>query len=134
VRDLLHNLSEEISLQFATMKQATNGQNLIDLAGFEGARIVIYSGTITDGDEFTFELKHGNEADGSDLEAVPDSDLVGSEPVFDATEENKPKAFCYAGPKRYIRIDLKSVADSPATGGEFLGVVLKGFPRHAPVS
>jgi len=134
VRDLLHNLSEEISLQFATMKQATNGQNLIDLAGYEGARIVIYSGTITDGDDFTFELKHGNEADGSDLEAVSDSDLVGSEPVFDATEEHKPKAFCYVGPKRYIRIDLKSVAGSPATGGEFLGVVIKGFPRHAPVS
>lgn len=132
MRDLYHDLLGEISLNFATLKTAKNGDNIIDLAGFEGALIAIISGTITDGTSYEFELKEGNESDLSDGAAVADEDIIGSEPTFAADDDNKIKTFSYVGHKRYIRVDLKTVNGSPSTGGVFGAVVLKGYPRHSP--
>jgi len=133
MKDLYHDLVGEISLKFATMKTATDGQNVIDLQGFQGALILVASGTITDGTAYTFELKEGDESDLSDAAAVADSDLLGSEPSFAANDDDKIKVFGYIGSKRYLRVDLKTVTGSPSTGGVFGAVVVKGFPRHAPV-
>jgi hypothetical protein len=130
---MYHDLKAEIALKGATLKVATTGE-IIDLAGFNGALICVASGTITDGTSYEFELKEGDASDLSDASAVADADILGSEPTFLATEDDKVKQFGYIGIKRYIRLDLKTVSGSPSTGGVFLGVVLKGFPRHAPAS
>ena len=132
MRDNYHDQKPDISLKLQALTAAKNGENIIDLQGFESARIDIYSGTITDGDAFTFELKEGDESDLSDAAAVADEDLLGSEPVFATADDDKPKSFGYVGKKRYLRVDLKSCTGSPSTGGLFVGSVVKGHPRHKP--
>lgn len=132
MRDLYHDLLPEISLNIQTLTAAANGDAIIDLQGFEGALIIVESGDITDGDAYTFELKEGNDSGLSDAAAVADADLLGSEPVFATTDDNKVKSFGYIGSKRYIRVDLKSCTGSPSTGGYFTALVVKGYPRHKP--
>lgn len=132
MRDTYHDQVTEKSLNLQALTTAKNGEAIIDLQGFESARIEISSGTITDGDNYTFELKEGNESNLSDAAAVTDDDLLGSEPVFAAADGQKIKTFGYVGKKRYIRIDFKSVTGSPSTGGLFEGRVIKGHPRHKP--
>lgn len=131
VRDLQNNLKAVVAINPTTGKNDLTG-NLIDLQGYSGALVVVQSGGITDG-TFTFELQHGNASDGSDLAAVPDEDLLGSEPVFAAADDNVVKQFGYVGTKRYIKL-VATVSGSPTTGGTLGAVVIKGFPRHAPVS
>lgn len=132
MRDSYHDLVPEISLKVQALTVAKNGENIIDLQGFESARIDIPAGTITDGDAFTFELKEGNESNLSDAAAVADEDLLGSEPVFATADDDKVKSFGYVGNKRYLRVDLMSCTGSPATGGVFGAIVTKGHPRHKP--
>jgi hypothetical protein len=135
MRDLKNNLLTELSLYLQALTAAANGDAIIDLQGFEGALIEIFSGTITDGTLYTFELKHGNDSGLSDAAAVPDADLIGTEPSFAAaTEDDTVKTFGYVGNKRYLRVDLKTVTGSPSTGGVFGAAVVKGIPRHAPVA
>jgi len=132
LRDNYHDQKPEISLKLQALTVAKDGENIIDLQGFESARIDIYSGTITDGDAYTFELKEGNELNLSDAAAVADEDLLGSEPVFVTADDDKIKSFGYVGTKRYLRLDFKSVTGSPSTGGLFVAAVVKGHPRHKP--
>lgn len=133
MRDLKNNLLTVISLFLQALTAAADGDAIIDLQGFEGALIQVFSGTITDGTLYTFELKHGDVANLSDAAAVPDADLIGTEPEFAAADDDKVKEFGYIGTKRYVRVDLKTVTGSPSTGGVFGATVVKGIPRHAPV-
>lgn len=133
------NQLPQISFNDGARTAAANGNSIIDLQGFEAATIVIASGTITDGTLYTFELKHGDAVNLSDAVAVPDTDLLPGgptagdlEPGFAAADDDHIHWFGYVGLKRYLRIDLATVTGSPSTGGHFLGVVLKGRPRHAP--
>jgi hypothetical protein len=132
MRDMYHDMKTEISLNMQALTAAANGDAIIDLQGFQGARIEISSGTITDGTSYEFELKEGNDSGLSDVAAVVDADLIGSEPTFLVADDNKIKTFSYVGTKRYLRIDLKTVVGSPSTGGVFEGRVIKGHPRHKP--
>lgn len=132
MRDLYHDLVPKISLNAQALTAAANGDSIIDLAGFEGALIVVVAGTITDGDDYTFELKEGDDSGLSDAAAVADADLLGSEPVFATADDDKVKFFGYVGSKRYIRVDLKSCSGTPSTGGVFTALVVKGFPAHRP--
>lgn len=131
MRDLYNNLLTEISLFLQALTAAANGDAIIDLQGFNGALIQIFSGTITDGTSYEFELKHGDDSALSDAAAVPDADLLGSEPTFLAADDDEVKEFGYIGSKRYLRLDLKTVVGGPSTGGVFGAAVVKGFPRHA---
>jgi hypothetical protein len=126
MKDLYHDLKAEHSLLPAAQAGAAEGDAIIDLQGFEGALIVCYVGTITG--NTTFELQEGDEDDLSDDEAVADIDLLGLEPTFlFATECDMVKTFGYRGSKRYIRVDVT------AGIGIAGALVVKGFPRHAPV-
>lgn len=132
MRDSYHDLKPEISLKLQALTAAKNGENIIDLQGFESARIDVISGAITDGDAYLFELKEGSQSNLSDAAAVADADLLGSEPSFATADDDKIKSFGYVGTKRYLRIDLKSCTGTPTTGGLFTAVVTKGHPRHKP--
>ena len=125
MKDLYHDYLAEHSLYPVSLAGAANGDAIIDLQGFEGALIVCYTGAITV--DTVFELKHGDDSGLTDAEAVPDSDLLGSEPTFlNATEDDTVKTFGYIGSKRYLRVD--------ATAGTGIAgaMILKGIPRHAP--
>jgi hypothetical protein len=131
MRDLYHDLYPEVSLKFATYTAAQSGHSIIDLQGYEGALIVIVSGTVTDGNAYPFELKEGDESNLSDAEAVADADLINTEPTLDSDDDDTVKTFAYVGSKRYIRVDLKAPTGE-SSGGDFGALVIKGFPRHAP--
>lgn len=132
MKDLYNNLLTFLSLYLQALTAAADGDAIIDLQGFNGALVQVFSGTITDGTLYTFELTHGDESDLSDGAAVPDDDLLGTEPEFAAaTDDDTVKEFGYIGSKRYLRVDLKTVTGSPSTGGIFGAAVVKGFPRHA---
>lgn len=132
MRDLYNNVLTKISLFLQALTAAANGDAIIDLQGFNGALIQIFSGTITDGTSYEFELTHGNDSALSDGAAVPDADLLGDEPIFLAAADDEVREFGYIGSKRYLRVDLKTVVGSPSTGGIFGAAVVKGFPRHGP--
>ena len=86
--------------------------------------IICGSGALTV--DMPFQLMHGDESDLSDATAVPDSDLVGTEPTLLETTDNEIKHFAYVGGKRYLRVDTTA-----GTGIGFAAIV-KGIPRHAP--
>ena len=122
----------------AVYKAAHDGDAIVDMQGYQEALILIQSETITDGG-FTFELKEGNDSALSDAAAVSDDDLVSGgpaagalEPTFAATDDDKSTWFYYRGGKRYLRIDLKAVTGAPATGGSFIGTVIRMGARHMP--
>ena len=119
-------------------KAAHDGDAIVDMKGYEEALILIQSETITDGG-FTFELKEGDNPALSDAAAVSDSNLVSGgpaagalEPTFAATDDDKSTWFYYRGGKRYLRIDLVTVTGTPATGGSFIGTVVRMGARHMP--
>ena len=126
MKDLYHDFLAEHSLYPVSLAGAANGDAIIDLQGYEGALIVCYVGDISV--DTVFELKHGDDINLSDGVAVPDADLLGSEPTFlNATEDNMVKTFGYIGSKRYLRVD--------ATAGTGIAgaMIVKGHPRHAAV-
>jgi len=125
---MYHNISPAISLAPAA-RTANEAGAAVDLAGFYGALVVIETGAITDGTH-TFELQES--ADGSNWAPVADTDLLGTEPVVKAGDENKVFSVGYLGDKRYIRVAV-NVSDA-SNGGVYSAVVLRGFPRHAPVA
>lgn len=129
MRDLYNNLLTKLSLFLQVLTAAADGDGYVDLQGFEGALIQIFSGTISDGTLYTFELKESD--DHITFTAVADADLLGEEPGFAAADDDMVKEFGYIGSKRYLRIDLKTVTGSPSTGGVFGAAVVKGKPRHA---
>ncbi len=117
---------------------AHDGDNIVDMAGYEEALVLVAAETLTDGG-FVFELKEGDNSALSDAAAVADADLVGGgptagdkEPTFAATEDDTPKWFYYKGGKRYLRLDLKTVTGTPSTGGSFMGLIIPMKARHMP--
>lgn len=128
MQTLYYNVLEQISLTIATRTSTANG-NAVDLLGFNKAYIIVVSGTITDGTH-TIGLEESD--DGSSWAAVSSSDIIGTLPVIGATDDDKIWAVEYRGRKRYIRVKT-TVSGNPSSGGTYGAVVLKIFPRHAPV-
>ncbi len=130
-RDLVSNISPAITLAPAARTTTATGTG-VDLNGYEMAAVVITSGTITDGSNYVFEVQHSD--DNSSWEAVPDAELVGSEPTLTASDDNAIRKVGYRGRKRYLRASLSSVTGSPSTGGVLSAVVLRGGARVAPLT
>lgn len=101
----------------------------VDLAGFEGCKVAVATGVLTDGD-YAVAIYEGEESDMSDEAAVAAADRVGDLPVFaDDTDDAQVQQFGYTGKMRYIRI--KVVSTSTTNGALITAVVVKGKPRHA---
>ena len=127
MKDLYNKLLPEQSIYPASLGAAAKtGDAIIDLQGFEGALIICYVGDISA--DMTFQLMHGDAANLSDAAAVPDADLVGTEPTFlFATDDNTILSFAYVGNKRYLRVDT-------TVGTGIAGaMIVKGHARHGPV-
>jgi len=125
MRDLQHNLLAAYSIYAASLGAAAKtGDAIVDLQGFEGALIVCFSGALTV--DMPFQLMHGDAANLSDAAAVPDADLIGTEPTLLQATDNEVKTFGYIGAKRYLRVD--TTAGTGVAGA----IIIKGFPRHAP--
>lgn len=126
MRDLYHDFLPEYSIYPASLGAAAKtGDAIVDLQGYEGALIVCGSGVLTV--DMPFQLMHGDDPALSDAAAVPDADLLGSEPTLLEATDNEIKSFGYIGSKRYLRVDTTA-----GTGIAFAAII-KGKPRHAPV-
>lgn len=126
MKDLYHDYLPEYSIYPASLGAAAKtGDAIVDLQGYEGALIICGSGALTV--DMPFQLMHGDDAALSDAVAVPDADLLGSEPTLLEATDNEIKSFGYIGSKRYLRVDTTA-----GTGIAFAAII-KGKPRHAPV-
>jgi len=125
MKDLYHDLLAQHSIYPASLGAgAKTGDAIVDLQGFEGALIVCYSGALTV--DMPFQLMHGDVANLSDAAAVPDGDLVGTEPTLLQATDNEVKTFAYVGTKRYLRVD--TTAGTGIAGA----MIIKGYARHKP--
>lgn len=131
--DLHNNINAARGISPAAIISAngTTTSQTIDVVEYGSVEFLFLSGTITDG-TFTVTLYEGDASDMSDEAAVADADLLGTEPVFAATDDNTVKRVGYKGNKRYVR--AKVVQAGATTGGFLACIVAQGHPKLAPVA
>ena len=135
MKDIKNNLKAELSLYSLLQTAAAVGNIGVNLAGFEGALIVVTAGVIATGTTplYTFGVRECETIGGS-YTVVAAADLIGSAITFGPSDNNTLKTIGYIGSKQFVRVDLETVGGTPGTGGLFTGIVIKGLPRHAPTS
>lgn len=112
MRDLANHLifKRAISPQAARTDNTAIVSQIIDLAGFEKMCFAINIGVNTDTNAtFAVLVEHGDAANMSDAQAVPDSQLTGSEAEagFNAADDdNSTRKIGYVGPRRYVRLTI----------------------------
>jgi hypothetical protein len=133
MRDLHSNIlgSRGISPAAALTANGTTTGQTIDVREYGSVEFFFQSGVITDG-TFTVTVYEGDASDMSDEAAVADADLLGTEPVFAATDDNMVKRVGYIGGKRYVR--AKVVQAGATSGGFISSIVVQGHPKTAPVA
>lgn len=124
MKDLYNNLAPVVSLSPAARTASADGTG-VDLQGYEGALVLVTTGTITDGTH-TVELQESD--DNSTFSAVADADLQGDEPAIGAANDNTSYKLGYLGSKRYLRVAV-TVAGA-TTGGVYGASIVRGFARH----
>lgn len=107
---------------------------IIDTLGYEGAELVLVTGTNTDADvTFAVLVEDGNASNLSDNAAVSDTFLIGTEAAagFAFGDDVECRKIGYVGPKRYLRMTVTPTGNG--AGNIFLaGVAVLGHPRSAP--
>jgi hypothetical protein len=124
-------VNRAISPVVITTGNATLTSEIIDTLGYGSLEFVFASGVITDS-TFTVTMYESDDSGMSGETAVADADLIGTEPVFVATDDNVLKKVGYKGNKRYVR--AKAVQTGATTGGYLTAVAIQGHPRVAPVA
>lgn len=135
MKDIKNNIKVVPSLYSLLKTAAAAGDIGVDLAGYEGAVVLVTVGVIATGTTpvYTFGVRECATIGGS-YTVVAAADLIGSVPVFLPADANTVQTIGYIGSKQFIRIDLETVGGTPGTGGLFTGVVILGSPRHAPAA
>lgn len=128
MQDLYNNISGAITLAPAARTASANGTG-VDLAGYTAAMVVITTGTITDG---THAIKLQESDDNSTYTDVAASQVQGTNPSITSSNGNSVYKLGYLGYKRYIR--AVTTVTGATTGGVYQATVLRGEPRHVPVT
>lgn len=129
MKDIKSDLGFVQSLAPAARTASANGTG-VDLQGYNAALVVIDLGAWTDGSH-TFEVQESD--DNSTFSAVADADLLGTEPVMDAADEdNTIHKIGYVGTKRYIRV--ATTVSGTTTGAVYGASVIRGHANVAPVA
>jgi hypothetical protein len=112
MRDLANHLTfrRAISPQAARTDNTAIVSQIIDLGGFEKMCFAINIGANTDTNAtFAVLVEHGDAANLSDAQAVPDAQLTGSEADASFTaadDDNSTRKIGYVGPKRFVRLTI----------------------------
>jgi len=126
MKELYHDSLPKYSIYPASIGAgAKTGDAIVDRQFYEKVLIIVGSGAISV--DMPFQLMHGDESNLSDAAAVPDADLIGTEPTLLEATDNEIKSFEYTGTKQYLRIDTTDGT------GLAVGIILLHGPRHAPV-
>jgi len=126
--DLKNGFDAAQSLRPQARTASANGTG-VDLAGFDGAVVVIDVGLWTDGSH-TFEVQ--DSPDNSTFTAVADSFLQGAEPVVDgATDDDQIYRIGYLGVGKFLRV-ITTVSGT-TTGAVYAAAIVRGKGRKQPV-
>lgn len=137
MRDLMNNVHPvNIIPPGTTTSDATHIVSaVVNRLGFGSVTFVLSSGTLSDPDAtFGILIEHGDAANLSDAEAVPDELLIGTEALtgFTAGDDNAVRKIGYVGGKQYQRLTIVPVGNSAAAG--FSAVAILGHPVNAPTA
>jgi hypothetical protein len=133
MRDLGKRISVAQSLAPAARTASANGTG-VDLANYDGAVVVVETGTITDG---THAITVEESTDNSTFTAVAAADLHDADgdgtilPSIGAADDNKVYEIGYFGTKRYVR--AVTTVSGTTTGGVYVAHVVRGFAHKQPV-
>ena len=138
-KDLYHNIGVVHLLDAKDITTNDTKSSILDLAGFEGALILVNFGAITTPDSNSYITPILQESDttaDADFTAVASGDILGSFSRIDATTEDQTtQAVGYVGNKRYIRVLLDVTNTGSGISNALVSVDgIVGFPIHAPVS
>lgn len=139
-KDLYNNLDIDVTIkaQFVNSNTTLTGTG-VDLRGFEGACVIVQSGTMAGSSSaniHTFELQE-SDSSGTGFTAVSDSDMIPSSGgeaalALNGGTDEVVKKLGYIGTKRYIRVVDTTTAFTTA-GGSVAVSVIKGAPHLATV-
>lgn len=122
---------------------ASNTPTGIDLAGYQGAEIVLCIGVggvaFTAVNKIEFVLTHSH--DDVTYVNVVDSDVLGALPITTGiikslTATHAAAAvyrFGYVGPRRYLKLTA-TFSGTHTTGTAIAAVVMRSYPGHAPLA
>lgn len=115
---------------------------IVDRQGYDSMLIGILLGSVPDADAtYTVLVEHGDAANLSDAAAVPDAELIGSDPASASTPEvqagftfaadDQVRKIGYRGNKRYVRVTVTPAAN---TGAELMAIfAVLGRAEQKPV-
>ncbi len=141
MKDMHDVTSVAVAIGAATLS-ADNTPPAVDLAGFQGAELVLAIGvggiTFTGVNKIEFVLTHSH--DDSTYVNVTDSDVVGAPAITTGIIKALTSAhaaaavyrFGYVGPRRYLKL-LADFSGVHGTGTPIAATVVRGRPAHAPV-
>lgn len=103
-KDLNKKADVKVGLQPQKVAKATTVTGVpICTQGYVAVTFCVMSGSIKDG-TFTFKLQHGLQPDGSDMEDVPSSDLLGALTIWTDLDSGRIQHVGYYCTKLYVRI------------------------------
>ena len=107
----------------------------VDTEGFGEVTAVVATNTLGDADvTLVIEIEESDTLVAADFAAVADADLVGSEGNLDFADDLATRKIGYIGAKRYIRVNVTPAGTSDGNPSTFMGLVVMGCPRKAPVA
>ncbi|CBG71874.1 putative phage protein [Streptomyces scabiei 87.22] len=134
MRQSLYNVARaKATLAIALRTNGTVNGTTVDLHenkdASRSAMLVVQTGTITDGSHaIILQESDDNSAWGT----VAAADLQGSAPTVVAADDDTLFELGYKGSKRYLRASVTT--SGATTGGTFGAVIVRAFPRRAPIA
>jgi hypothetical protein len=139
VKDLVHDLLPIKTITPIMGNNTSEGTGVgVDLAGFEGALLVAHvgiSGDTLSGSVYMTVGFQASDASGSGYADIAAADLLGGVNnvlIDDPAEDDVVIARGYKGNQQYVRV-LITFTGTHTNGTPIEALVIKGFPRHAPV-
>ncbi|MDX3068042.1 MULTISPECIES: hypothetical protein [Streptomyces] len=134
MRQSLYNVARaKATLAIALRTNGTVNGTTVDLHenkdASRSAMLVVQTGTITDGSHAVI-LQESD--DNSAWGTVAAADLQGSAPTVVAADDDTLFELGYKGSKRYLRASVTT--SGATTGGTFGAVIVRAFPRRAPIA
>lgn len=141
MRDLHNNIDVVKAIEAIVVNNDTEGTGLtIDLQGYNACEFVVNVGasgdTLSGSLKLDLKLQHGDLANGTDMAAVADADLLGTfatgaifATIDDPAEDSAVFQVGYIGSKRYVRVFVDTTG-THTNGTPLSAVAILSRERH----